>query len=98
MLKAMKALYDTAVVHKVSWRTATSRANTLSPQLAAMLDGMLEPNPDKRYTLQQVAECEWLRLPLPPKLQVRDGQAAAADVGWLISYCMDSRWHVPCYM
>lgn len=71
VLKAMKALYDTAVTHKVSWRTATPKADTLSPQLAALLDGMLEPNPVKRFTMQQVAASEWLHMGVPPKLQVR---------------------------
>jgi serine/threonine protein kinase len=70
VLKAMKALYDTAVMHKTSWRAATPKADTLSPQLAALLDRMLEPNPVKRFSMQQVAASEWLHMGLPPKLQV----------------------------
>jgi hypothetical protein len=75
----MKALYDTAVAHKVSWRAATPKADSLSPQLAALLDGMLEPNPVKRFSMQQVAASEWLHMGLPPKLQVRVFMVFSAD-------------------
>lgn len=73
LLKAMKALYDLAVGHRVSWRDATPKAETLSEPLAALLDRMLEPDPLKRATLQQVAESQWANLPLPRKLEVRGG-------------------------
>jgi len=73
LLKAMKALYDLAVGHRVSWRDATPKADTLSEPLAALLDSMLEPDPLKRATLQQVADSQWANLPMPRKLEVSKG-------------------------
>lgn len=69
-LEAMKRLYRMAVEKKVSWRKATPGADKLPASLSALLDTMLEPDPSKRATLQQVLDSEWVNEPLPPKLQV----------------------------
>jgi serine/threonine protein kinase len=75
-LKAMKALYDLQMLHKVTWREGTPSSETFSPSLAALLDGMLDPNPVTRLTLEQVRASDWMREPMPHKLQVRTGWLA----------------------
>lgn len=70
-LKAMKALYDLQMLHKVTWREGTPHADTFSASLAALLDGMLDPNPVTRLSLEQVYASEWMHEPVPHKLQVR---------------------------
>jgi hypothetical protein len=69
-LDAMRRLYKAAVQQRVSWRDATPGADILSEPLLLLLDGMLQPRPELRATLQQVLASEWVNQPLPPKLQV----------------------------
>lgn len=68
-LDAMRRLYKAAVQQRVSWRDATPGADILSEPLLLLLDGMLQPRPELRATLQQVLASEWVNQPLPPKLQ-----------------------------
>jgi hypothetical protein len=66
----MKALYDLQLLHKVSWRDGTPHSDTFSASLAELLDGMLDPHPATRLTLEQVAASKWMQEAVPHKLQV----------------------------
>lgn len=69
-LEAMRAIYQLESVAGATWRDATSSAAKLSPELAGLLDGMLEPDMAKRLSLEAVAASAWVNLPLPPKLAI----------------------------
>lgn len=70
----MKQLYHLENVLGVHWRDATSKVSKLSEPLAALLDRMLEPDVDKRASLEDVMSSDWVSSPLPAKLQVIDDQ------------------------
>jgi len=58
-----------------------NQVTKLSQPLSALLDTMLEPNVDKRATLDQVMASEWVNMPLPPKLQVNQPASSMLSCG-----------------